>query len=242
LAKLSAVITALGDVLGMPESAVESYVKPLRRAGLITSGPRGTAAPDIPANQMALCLIAILNGSPAHAVEKAIYYGGLESNSHPSTELLPFISNYDLIPGHYFLEMLTNLINFQSDGSNYMRTIKAAQETKIINDEEMALVSAKIPDVYVLFSPGIFVELHEIDAEIIFFVDITKQPVGSPKITSRRRADYKIHYPYPGAFAKGPFGEWRPETPPKPESDLERTYRISGNTLYRLGELLKPGT
>ena len=135
----------------MPESAVESYVKPLRRAGLITSGPRGTAAPDIPANQMALCLIAILNGSPAHAVEKAIYYGGLESNPHPSTELLAFISNYDLIPGHYFLEMLTNLINFQSDGSNYMRTIKAAQETKIINDEEMALVSAKIPDVYVLF-------------------------------------------------------------------------------------------
>jgi len=249
LAKLSAVITVLGDVLGMPESAVESYVKPLRRAGLITSGPRGTAAPDIPAGQMALCLIAILNGSPAHAVEKAIYFGGLESTHHAGTETRQFMAHYDLEPGHTFIEMLTNLIHFHSDGSNYMRLMKAAQKVKILSDDEMAhganlfenQVAVENPELFVLFFPRLFVDLHDIDADIVFSVDVVKQPICSPSATSRRRADYQMHYHYPGTFDKGPFGEWRPRPRPKPESDLERTYRVSEETLYRLGELLKPG-
>jgi hypothetical protein len=169
-----------------------------------------------------------------------MYYGSLESNPHPGTEQLKYITNYDLDPGHTFLEMLTNLIHFQGDGSNYMRTLKSAQEAKVINDDELILRNAAEPETYVLFFPGIFVEIHEVDADIVFSVEVTKQPVNAASINSRRRADYKIHYHYPGTFGKGPFGEWQPGPRPKPESDLERTYRISENTLYRLGELLKP--
>jgi hypothetical protein len=228
LAKLSAVIATLSEVLGMPESAVESYVKPLRRAGLITSGPRGTAAPDIPAKQMALCLIAILNGSPVHAVEKAIYYGNLQSNPHPGTEQLTFITNYDLVPGHTFLDMLTNLINFHGDGSYSERSIKATEQ--VIKEDGTYILE---PEVMFAFLPGIITEINEVDADITFYVEAYKHPATNPYLTSSRRGDYTVHY-YPA-----PFEEWRPGGRRKSEGDLERTYRISEKTIYRLGQLLK---
>jgi hypothetical protein len=233
LAKLSALIATLSDVLGMPESAVESYVKPLRKAGLIVSGPRGTAAPDIPPGQMAFIVIAILNGSPTHAVERAIYYGSLISNPNPLEDELAFITNFDLSPGHTFLEMLTNVIHFFADHSFTKRTIKAAQESTIYDSTlKTSLLQIGVNrDVDLSTSEDVYVEMHEPvpGADITFSVWIFKIA------TATRRDDIKVHYSPPGLFHKK-----GPAFPGAVRSDLERTCRISGTrTLRRLGLLTR---
>lgn len=69
MAKLSEVIPALADALGLPETTVEAYAKVLRKAGLLTSGGRGSAAPDQTPRDCAGLLLSILGGSPLRAVE-----------------------------------------------------------------------------------------------------------------------------------------------------------------------------
>jgi hypothetical protein len=177
---------------------------------------------------MALCLIAILNGSPLHAVEKAIYYSNLECNPHPGNEQLTFIKNYDMAPGHTFLDMLTNLIHFHGDRSYSMRSIKATEQ--VIKDDGTYITES---EAMFSFLPGIIVGINEVDADITFYVEVYKHPVMDPYHPSSRRGDYTVHY-YPA-----PFEERRPGDRQKSEGDLERTYRISEKTVFRLGQLLR---
>lgn len=77
MAKLAGLIDCFSDVLGMPRTAVEAYVKPLRKAGLIaSSGRTGPNTPEMTAGDAANLLIAILCGSTTHAVERVVKCGG----------------------------------------------------------------------------------------------------------------------------------------------------------------------
>jgi hypothetical protein len=137
MAKLSAVIAGLSDVLGTPETAVESYAKPLRKAGLITSGPRGTAAPEIPVVEMSRLLIAVLNGSPARAVRNVTDYSQLVADPYQPKEQLAFTSAFDLAPQHTFLEMLTKLIECHADNSFTERGIQAVRKAEIYHEDDL---------------------------------------------------------------------------------------------------------
>lgn len=77
MAKLSDLITEIGNSFWMEHGAIEAYVKPLRKAGLLSKGGRGTGAPEVTALDAARLLIAIAAGSPLWAVENVIRYGEL---------------------------------------------------------------------------------------------------------------------------------------------------------------------
>lgn len=70
MAKLSDLIDCLTNVLGLPRTTIEAYVKPLRKAGFISStGRSGPGAPDMSAGDCTALLCALLGGTPTRAVE-----------------------------------------------------------------------------------------------------------------------------------------------------------------------------
>jgi hypothetical protein len=107
LRKLSAFIDVLAEATGMPRSSVEQYVKPLRKARLLTTGGRGAGAPDIDAGDCARLLVALMAGSPTHAVEFVQEIGRLPpAFSHDSA----VAKAWGLPRRHTFLDMLTELL------------------------------------------------------------------------------------------------------------------------------------
>ena len=217
----------------MPQTAIESYVKSLRRAGLIISGPRGTAAPDIPANQVARCLIAILSGSPAHAVERVSYYGNLVSHFSPPKDEMAFMASFDLDPSHSFLEMLTKHIEFYSDGTFFQRGVKAVIEAKIYHsdylNEALRQFEIKSDDQFQEITNASFIDLYEPTSGAA--ITLSTCLFGAGEMVE----DIRIYYA-PPRFYK-PTLEYEEPFPIK-KGDLEHRSRITDHTLMMLGDLL----
>jgi hypothetical protein len=69
----------LERTLNDPDLKTETYVRPLRQAGLLTKGGRGTSAPQVTMRDCAVLLIAIMAPFPArHAVRTVQDYALLE--------------------------------------------------------------------------------------------------------------------------------------------------------------------
>lgn len=84
MAKLVQVIPALASTLGMTAGAVEAYVKPLRKARLISSGPRGPGAPEMGTRDVTHVLLAVLAGSPTSAVSDVLVCSDLSLDTAAS--------------------------------------------------------------------------------------------------------------------------------------------------------------
>jgi len=70
MAKLKELIGGFSHALDdMPVLAIDPYVRPLRTAGMLTTGGRGTGAPDVTPADAARLLLAILGGSPNRAFQ-----------------------------------------------------------------------------------------------------------------------------------------------------------------------------
>ncbi len=110
MAKLSELIPALANTLGMPETAIEAYAKALRKAGLITTGGRGFGAADMNSGDCARLLTAIMAGSPTYAVERVKTYGNLTCATEPGEAGRPVYEAFCLTPGHSFVDMLSHII------------------------------------------------------------------------------------------------------------------------------------
>jgi hypothetical protein len=110
MAKLSELIPALANTLGMPETAIEAYAKALRKAGLITTGGRGFGAADMNSRDCARLLTAIMAGSPTYAVERVQTYGNLTCTIEHGEAGRPVYEAFCLTPGHSFVDMLSHII------------------------------------------------------------------------------------------------------------------------------------
>lgn len=67
MAKLIDLIAGLSDVLGLPHTTVETYAKELRRAGLVSSGGRGTGGALMTPRDAARLLCSVMDGRPSNA-------------------------------------------------------------------------------------------------------------------------------------------------------------------------------
>jgi hypothetical protein len=77
----------LEQALADPDLKAETYARPLRKAGLLTTGGRGTSTPQVTVRDCARLLIAILSSLPArHAVKAVKTYEGLELRWAPPGE------------------------------------------------------------------------------------------------------------------------------------------------------------
>lgn len=118
MAKLSNLIEVFADTLSVPPTTVEAYVKALRKQGLLTTGGRGRGAPNITADDCAKVLVAMMAGSPTHAVEKLYEFGELRSfgcDRKPGELSKPMIDALKLQPGHSFIEGVAALISHSID-------------------------------------------------------------------------------------------------------------------------------
>jgi hypothetical protein len=170
------------------------------------------------------------------------------SHLRPSENELAFITNFDLEPGHTFLEMITNVIHFYSDTSLSRRGTKAAREANIYPDGDIkkafppelgpnphedygqlaATWASRWADL--MHYSEISLEMHEPapSADVILSTSI------SGPLPFIRRDDIKVHYYPPTVFNKE-----APHLPETTRGDLSRTCKVSGSTLRRLGLLLR---
>lgn len=130
MGKLSEFIEASSEILGISKASVESYVKPLRRAGLLTSGPRGTAAPKTTSRDCATITIAAMLGSPTHALARTAAWGQMLSCLGPDKNKVA--AKFDLTPKHTFLDMVTRLFEVASDDTLEDRITRFFIETGLI--------------------------------------------------------------------------------------------------------------
>ena len=77
----------LERALADPDLKAETYARPLRKVGLLTTGGRGTSTPQVTVRDCARLLIAILSSLPArHAVKAVKTYEELELRWAPPGE------------------------------------------------------------------------------------------------------------------------------------------------------------
>ncbi|MCW0206020.1 MAG: hypothetical protein OJK14_02915 [Achromobacter sp.] len=113
MAKLSDLIETFASALSVPQTTVETYVKTLRKQGLLTTGGRGRGAPDVTADDCAKVMVAMMAGSPTHAVEKLSEIGNFRSIDDPNKigeASSCILDALELSLGHTLLEGVTALI------------------------------------------------------------------------------------------------------------------------------------
>lgn len=114
MGKLSEFVECGAERMGYPRTVLESHIKPLRKANLITTGGRGTAAPDITAHDCARLILSLMVGSPTYAVEVVRVYGDLQ-NCRGDYEAN--LAAFDLPPNHTLLDMIAALFQSEADGT-----------------------------------------------------------------------------------------------------------------------------
>jgi len=114
VAKLAELIDCLTAVLGIPRTTLEAYVKPLRKAGLLSSAGRsGPGAPDMTATDAVNLLLAVLGGSALRATENVENYRNLVFFAPPGLKggrLDGALTYLALEKDHTFGEVLEGLI------------------------------------------------------------------------------------------------------------------------------------
>lgn len=184
---------------------------------------------------MARCLIAVLSGSPAHAVERVEYYGSLPCHFTPPKAELAFMTKFDLAPRHTLLEMLTNHITFYADGSFFRRGVEAVKEADIYDTEDLEEAlrrqgAYREDDVVADITNYTFVDLYEPVPGAA--VTLSTCLFGAGELVR----DIRIYYV--GLFFNNK--KVRKKLPfPIKQCDLEHRSRISDRTLKMLGGLLK---
>ena len=78
MAKLSNLMLFMAEILGDPALKPDVYARPLRKEGLLKTGPRGPGAPDMTGEDCINLLLAIMGSAPAYASAKTVrQYRGL---------------------------------------------------------------------------------------------------------------------------------------------------------------------
>lgn len=129
MAKLSNLIAAVTDTFQMEAGAVEAYVKPLRKEGLLSKGGRGTGAPDVTSIDCARLLIAAALGSPKNAVENVKRYGCITSPPQVQPR-----SQSEIIFSSIGIEKSVTLENFISHMVDLAKKSSISQISKKIID------------------------------------------------------------------------------------------------------------
>lgn len=234
MAKLSEVIPALADALGLPETTVEAYAKVLRKAGLLTTGGRGTAAPDQTPHDCARLLVSVLGWTPTNAVEFVTEYGGLLASdlTAPRDHLLHFSSLLRLDFPHTLIDGVAALIAMHADNS-IEDIAKKNNFTQFNNDNlsEGKFISliVHVPDQRARISIGCDVNFDDDHFETIDFVYV-------PSEYWRFKAALDRH----DAAERDRLSEIMKEKSRNNSlHDLKTDRKISGHTFYRLGNALK---
>ncbi len=119
MAKLSALISCLSDVLEMPRTAIEAYVKPLRKEGMIASkGKGGPASPEMNSHDAATIIEGILGGTTTKVVERvsiisrgSVFAIGAKYNDRKFDFLRCFYKHLGIDVSHSFHDILCLLID-----------------------------------------------------------------------------------------------------------------------------------
>ena len=125
MAKLSELIPAMAEVLGIPVSTADAYAKPLRKDGLIASGGRGTGAPDMTAKDSINLLLAIMSGSTTRASENVHHLRNLIVDDGCIGGSAYVIKSLELGRKHTFSDFMECLICESMTGS-VQNTLKDA--------------------------------------------------------------------------------------------------------------------
>ena len=119
--KLSGLIEQMSKFIDMPVTAIEAYVKPLRKAGLIGSAKRpGPGSPEMLPEDVSWLLLAILAGKTTSVVERVQCYGSLVCDSGGLNIRKKTLSHIGLDEEHTFFDCISRMIG----GEYYDRAIK----------------------------------------------------------------------------------------------------------------------
>lgn len=118
MAKLAQLIDTLAATWGVPRTAVESYAKPLRKAGKIASAGRsGPGSPDMDESDVANLITGFMAGSTEQVVDRVDFYGSLMSRINPKSDSAKaieiFCDRIGVQLTHSFRDMLMSCIALQ---------------------------------------------------------------------------------------------------------------------------------
>jgi hypothetical protein len=228
MGKLSEFIECGAVRMGYPRTVLESHVKPLRKANLITTGGRGTAAPDINAHDCARVILSLMAGSPTYAVEVVSMYGNLQNCLGPhEANLAPF----DLPSNHTLIDMIAALFQSAADGTLTDNLTKVFIAEGLFKEEQRNDDGSEMEfDHYSSFSLRLSTEVAFVTLRCV----INSYHVDDVVIRYLPKADFLPFEERQKAYAEQP-----PAPPIKPPGIITYTADAGPDVVQVVGEFLK---